>query len=116
MTRTVKQVLERVRNKGFNDRCQQEKYADIDNQFVSALSVDQALKELEAIMQGVVGEPLVDDITWSPTLKDPYGRRHIMDTTKTPIAKTNINHGSYETIKRQYRRLRQALYGKEAEL
>lgn len=77
---------------------------------------DQTLKEIKAIIQGVIGEPLVDDITWSPTLKDPYGRRHIMDTTKTPIAKTNINHGSYETIKRQYRRLRQALYGKEAEL
>lgn len=76
----------------------------------------EALKEIEAIIQGVIGEPLVDDITWSPTLKDPYGRRHIMDTTKTSVAKTNINHGSYETIKRQYRRLRQALYGKEAEL
>jgi len=51
MTKTVKQVLERVRNKGFNDRCQQEKYADIDNQFVVALSVDQALKELEALVR-----------------------------------------------------------------
>ena len=45
MTKTVKQVLERVYNKGFNDRCQQEKHADIDNQFVFALSVDQAIKE-----------------------------------------------------------------------
>ena len=78
--------------------------------------LDQALKELEAIIQDVIGEPLVDDITWSPTLKDPYGRRHIMDTTKTSVAKTNINHGSYETIKRQYQRLREALYGKGAEL
>jgi len=51
MTKTVRQVLERVRNKGFNDRCQQEKYADIDNQFVVALSVDQALKELEALIR-----------------------------------------------------------------
>ena len=51
MTKTVRQVLERVRNKGFNDRCQQEKYADIDNQFVFALSVDQALKELEALVR-----------------------------------------------------------------
>lgn len=51
MKKTVKQVLERVRNKGFNDRCQQEKYADIDNQFVAALSVDQALKELEALIR-----------------------------------------------------------------
>lgn len=51
MTKTVKQVLERVYNKGFNDRCQQEKYADIDNQFVFALSVDQALKELEAFVR-----------------------------------------------------------------
>ena len=50
MTKTSKQILERVYNKGFNDRCQQEKYADIDNQFVVALSVDQALKELEAII------------------------------------------------------------------
>ena len=51
MTKTAKQILERVYNKGFNDRCQQEKDADIDNQFVFALSVDQALKELEAIHQ-----------------------------------------------------------------
>ena len=51
MTKTAKQILERVYNKGFNDRCQREKYADIDNQFVFALSVDQALKELEAIIR-----------------------------------------------------------------
>jgi hypothetical protein len=51
MTKSIKVVLERVLNKGFNDRCQQEKYADIDNQFVFALSVDQALKELEALIR-----------------------------------------------------------------
>ena len=74
MTKTVKQVLERVRNKGFNDRCQQEKYADIDNQFISALSVDQALKELEALIrteklkllaevrERVIGEDLPPDV------------------------------------------------------
>ena len=74
MTKTVKQVLERVRNKGFNDRCQQEKYADIDNQFIFALSVDQALKELEALVrheklkllaevrERVIGEDLPPDV------------------------------------------------------
>lgn len=51
MTKTARQILERVYNKGFNDRCQQEKYADIDNQFVFALSVDQALKEIEALIR-----------------------------------------------------------------
>jgi len=51
MSKTAKQMLERVYNKGFNDRCQQEKHADIDNQFVVALSVDQALKELEALIR-----------------------------------------------------------------
>ena len=98
MTKTAKQILTSL-DKG---------------EYLGKGGVDQALKELEAIIQDVIGEPLVDDITWSPTLKDPYGRRHIMDTTKTSVAKTNINHGSYETIKRQYQRLREALYGKES--
>ena len=62
MTKTVKQVLERVRNKGFNDRCQQEKYADIDNQFVVALSVDQALKELEAIHQQEIAKARLNEV------------------------------------------------------
>ena len=99
MTKTAKQILTSL-DKG---------------EYLDKGGVDQALKELEAIMQGVIGEPLVDDITWSPTLKDPYGRRHMMDNTKTSVAKTNINHGSYETIKRQYRRLSQALCGKDEE-
>ena len=100
MTKTAKQILTSL-DKG---------------EYLDKGGVDQALKEIEAIMHGVIGESLVDDITWSPTLGDPYGRRHMMDTTKTPIAKTNINHGSYETIKRQYQQLREALYRKEAEL
>lgn len=62
MTKTVKQVLERVRNKGFNDRCQQEKHADIDNQFVVALSVDQALKELEAIHQQEIAKARLNEV------------------------------------------------------
>ena len=62
MTKTIKQVLERVYNKGFNDRCQQEKYADIDNQFVVALSVDQALKELEAIHQQEIVKARIDEM------------------------------------------------------
>lgn len=66
MTKTVKQVLERVRNKGFNDRCQQEKYADIDNQFVVALSVDQALKELEAIMSERELRARIDELNSLP--------------------------------------------------
>ena len=67
MTKTVKQVLERVRNKGFNDRCQQEKYADIDNQFVVALSVDQALKELEALVRNEKTK-LLDEVIHQSTV------------------------------------------------
>ena len=62
MTETAKQIFERVYNKGFNDRCQQEKYADIDNQFVFALSVDQALKEIEAIHQQEIAKARIEEV------------------------------------------------------
>ena len=62
MTKTAKEILERVYNKGFNDRCQQEKYADIDNQFVVALSVDQALKEIEAIHQQEIAKARIEEV------------------------------------------------------
>lgn len=77
MTKTIKQVLERVRNKGFNDRCQQEKHADIDNQFVVALPADQALKEIEAIIR-TEKLKLLDRLE-SKASYDPSGRSPLIN-------------------------------------
>lgn len=46
----------------------------------------------------VIGAPLEIDVSWRPTLEDPYGIAQIKNQTRTP--KTIISAESYETIKR----------------
>jgi hypothetical protein len=78
---------------------------------------DVAIKKLTQLfkeeVEHIIGEPLKDDATYTPTLEDPYGRRHLMDTTKTSVPKYNWNHGSVETVKRQLNRLRETINGTE---
>lgn len=57
---------------------------------------------LARVGKEVLGGPLQDDITWKPTLKDPYGVNQMKGVS---VQKTKVNVGSYETIRRQYRRL-----------
>ena len=102
MSKTAKQILERVYNKGFNDRCQQEKYADIDNQFVFALSVDQALKGIEAIIREA-----------KPEKKDQQAQSTLEDESRCRF----YRYGGYNFAIDEYEQtLIEALYGKEVEL
>ena len=73
----------------------------------------EALATIEKLLLEVIGEPLKDDITYTPTLGDPYGLIHMMDTTKTSVPKYNWNYGSVETVKRQHARLKAVLYGED---
>lgn len=57
---------------------------------------------LSAMVNQIIGAPLELDVSWKPTMEDPYGIAQTRNQTTTP--KNIISAESYETIKRQYQR------------
>ena len=65
-------------------------------------------ESLDDILAELLGAPLDKDATYVPTSYDPYGKRQLENTSVTDTPKSSLDYGSYETVKRQYGRVKQA--------
>lgn len=62
----------------------------------------QLLTIIEQTIWEVIGKPLEKDVSYIPTIEDPYGRVQMRNQSSTP--KTAISPDSWETVSRQRQR------------